>query len=114
MVRGHLSDYAGQDIEIRRPPYTPSTIVSGGDIATSAMEELLADHDEYGWVEIACVALALLTGTKVRFGVKDTLICSGAVSYALTRANIDVGDDSDWNTPSDLYSYALSAGWAVV
>jgi hypothetical protein len=114
MVRGHLSDYAGQDIEIRRPPYVPSTVVSGGDIATSAMEELLADHDRYGFMTIASVALTLLTGTKLRFGLDGTEICSGAVAYALTRANVDMGQDAEFSTPADCYAVALAQKWAVV
>ena len=110
MGRGNVSDYVGQDVAYRRPPYIGIQQAA----AVSAMEELLYDHDQYGWVAIACGALALLTGTKVRFGVKDTLICSGAVSYALTRADIDVGDDSDWNSPADVMQYAIAGNWQVV
>jgi hypothetical protein len=115
MVRGHVSDYAGQDIEVRRPPYGPTWVRNGSQMggltAAEAMEELWADHDHYGFLTIASVALALLTGTKLRFGIDGTEICSGAVAYALTRANIDVGQDCEFNTPADLFSYAIAQNW---
>jgi|SRR5579859_6678252 len=112
--RGNLSGYKGQDIEIRRPPYGPVGNLSNGESANAvlAMHELLGDS--YGWIAIACVALTLLTGTRLRFGVQNTLICSGAVSFALTRANVDVGDDSDWNSPADLMAIAIAGNWMVV
>lgn len=110
MEKGHLADYAGQDIELRRPPYAAGEAAN----AVAATEELWADHSRYGMLTIASVALSLLTGTKLRFGLDGTEICSGAVSYALTRANVDVGQDAEFNTPADVYSYALAQKWAVV
>lgn len=110
MVRGHLSDYAHQDIELRRPPYA-SGIFPVGYIAAAAMEELLAAHDHYGFLTIASVALNLLTGTKLRFGLTGTEICSGAVAYGLTRENEDVGQDELFDTPADLFSYAIAQNW---
>lgn len=108
MVRGNLKDYAHQTIELRGPHYGPGEAA----IAAYAMEELLAAHDHYGFLTIASVALSMLTETKLRFGIDGTEICSGAVSYALTRANIDVGQDAEFNTPADLFSYAIAQNWA--
>ena len=110
MGAGNVSDYAGQNVVYRRPPY----VAPGRNVAVQAMGELLRNHDHYGWWTIFSVALTLLTGTRFRFGVANCLICSGAVSYALTRANIDVGDDSDWNSPADLAEYAIAGNWPVI
>ena len=120
MGAGNLTEYALTQTTILRPPYQPAwedsglVHLDGSRIACAAMEELLANHDHYGWWTIFSVALTLMTGTRLRFGVANCLICSGAVSYALTRANIDVGDDSDWNSPSDLMDYALTGKWQVI
>ena len=113
MVRGHLSDYTGQDVEMRRPPYASGTFPVGV-IAASAMEELLRNHDHYGFLTIACIAVSLLTGTRLRFGLAGTEICSGAVAYALTRANVDCGDDESFDTPADLMHIAMARNWPVV
>jgi hypothetical protein len=103
---GNLSQYKGQTYELRRPSY----VGIGAGIATIAMRDLLGD--KYGWVTIASVALSMLSGTKLRFGLSGTEICSGAVAYALTRANIDMGPDCEFSTPADLYSVAIQQGWA--
>jgi hypothetical protein len=109
MARGNLRDYAGQDVTLVRPPYP-----NGPSAAVATMEELLAAHDNYGWLTIASVALTLMTGTKLRFGLSGTEICSGAVAYALTRSDIDCGDDESFDTPADLAEIVATHGWQVL
>jgi hypothetical protein len=111
MGKGHVSDYAGQDVAYRRPPYKP---LSNQYDASAAMQELLMSHSSYGFLTIVSVALSLLTGTKLRFGLSGQEICSGAVAYALTRANIDIGPDGFFDTPADLFDLSMVQGWAKV
>lgn len=109
MERGNLSDYGPDDkLACRRPAYTGF----GARIAVAAMEELLARKDHYNYLAILSVAIAMLTGTRIRLGISGEEICSGAVAYALTRANIDCGDDESWATPADLMHEAIVQGWA--
>ena len=105
----HLADYAHQETILLRPNYA----LGGADIAVSAMFEMLYKDERYGWLTLLSCALSLMTGTRMRFGIDGTEICSGAVSYALTRANIDVGDDGEFNTPADLATYAEQQNWSI-
>ena len=108
--RGNLSNYGPADkLTARRPPYAPLEDVN----ATAAMRELLLAHTSYGWLTIASCGLSLLTGTKLRFGIDGTEICSGSVAWALTRANIDCGEDENFDTPADLFHIATTQGWAT-
>jgi hypothetical protein len=100
--RGRLSEYRGMTYELKRPPYEPGRAAD----AVAAMTEQLGR--EYGFLTIASVALALMTGTKLRFGISGSEICSGSCADALTRANVDCGPDESFDTPSDLYALV---GW---
>ena len=108
VVQRDLTEYIGMDVEFWRPLYAPGNDV----VAVSAMRELMGQR--YGFLTILCEALCFLTGTKLRFGLQGTEICSGAVSYALTRANVDVGVDEAFNSPADLASAAFVQGWTRV
>ncbi len=94
----HISKYAGVDVVFKRPPYA----VGAAAIAVRAMRSYVGER--YGFLTIACVALSMLTGSRLRFGIAGTEICSGACADALTRANIDCGPDPTYDTPADLYS----------
>ena len=59
----------------------------------------------YGWLEDVCLGLALVTGGRLRFGIKGEYICSGLVGGALTFAGVDLGDDPEWSTPGDIGSH---------
>ena len=96
--RGRLSQYANQTYELKRPPYGPG----GAQIAVAAAEAALGT--KYGFLTIASVALSLLTGTKLRFGISGEEICSGAAADWMDRANIDCGPDETYDTPSDLWT----------
>lgn len=104
---GNLSEYSGATVALRRPPY-----VKTAPTAVMAMRALIGRR--YGFLTIASVAISMLTGTKLRFGLSGTEICSGAVSYALTRANLDMGLDCEFNTPADVMHIAIAQNWATV
>jgi hypothetical protein len=61
-------------------------------------------HTKYGVVTIVSIALSLLTGVRVHFGLRDTVICSGLVAAAL-EADAWRGDPSHV-MPADLAEYA--------
>jgi hypothetical protein len=58
--------------------------------------------DPYGWVTIASIALALLTGCKFTFGVEGRVICSGLVARSLERTAIIFEGDAANVSPADL------------
>lgn len=102
--RASIDQYMLTPHMILRPPY-PSTAGS----AIAAMEAMVGSR--YGWLEIACEGLAFLTQTRLRFGVAGEHICSGAVSHAVARAGIDMGDDEEWNSPADVLHVAREGRW---
>lgn len=104
--RNNLSNYSGVDYEIWRPNYSPP---ENALVAVAAMTELLGMR--YGYPTIFCEALGFITDTKFRFGYSGEEICSGAVSYALTRANIDVGTDETYNSPADVRHVKIIQKW---
>lgn len=110
VVQRNMSEYpaASADFEVYRPPY----VLGGGQIAADAMTEALGE--QYGFMIIASEAIVFLTATRMRFGRHGTAICSGKVSYALTRANIDVGDDMTYNSPADVTHYRIGQHWTLV
>jgi hypothetical protein len=108
IVRGKLSEYAGGSYTILRPPYP----TEGAIRAVHAMSQMLGER--YNYLEIASLALALLTQTKLRFGIEGTQICSGSVSWALTVGGVDCGEDPTYNTPADLMHAAEVHGWLLI
>ena len=94
----NVSEYAGEDYVIKTPPYAP------GEAANAVAAMRASVGEGYGVLTFVCVALSLMTGTKLRFGIAGTEICSGACADALTRANIDCGPDATYDTPADLYA----------
>jgi hypothetical protein len=58
--------------------------------------------EPYGWLTIANIALALLTGCKFTFGVDGRVICSGLVARCLERTSIIFDGASSNISPADL------------
>lgn len=58
--------------------------------------------DKYGWGTIASIVLTILTGSRIRFGLRGAYICSGLVASALTFGGVEMGDDPEWAWPADL------------
>ena len=57
----------------------------------------------YGYIHIASLALALLTKTRFMFGVSGTSICSGQVAGTLVRSGWIFDSEPSHVMPSDLY-----------
>lgn len=60
-------------------------------------------HDRYGWLTIVSIALCLLTGSKLSFGVDGQQICSALVARCLERIGVIFVESEPWHlTPADL------------
>jgi len=61
-------------------------------------------HTRYGVVTLVSIAASLLTGLRLSFGLRDTVICSGLVAAALAADNWRA--DPSHVMPADLAEYA--------
>jgi hypothetical protein len=62
----------------------------------------LAHRERYGRLTIISVAIALLTGTHLYFGLEGQEICSGLVARALERTQAIFAHDPGHMMPADL------------
>lgn len=108
VVRNPLSRFATTAHVIYRPNYPEG----GARLAANFVAFKVGDR--YGYIEIASLALALLTQTKVRFGVEGQYICSGLVGAALDHAGLDMPDSPEWCTPADIQHVALAQQWPLI
>jgi hypothetical protein len=61
--------------------------------------------DHYGWLTIVSIALSLLTGSKLGFGVDGQEICSALVARCLERTG-EIFPTDPWHImPADLAKY---------
>lgn len=65
----------------------------------------LQTEQRYAWLEIVSIALSLLTGAKLRFGIDGEEICSGLVAKALERTSAIFEKESSHMMPADLAKY---------
>jgi len=62
-------------------------------------------NDHYGWLTIISIAFALLTGSKLGFGVDGQEICSALVARCLERTG-EIFPTDPWHImPADLAKY---------
>ena len=62
-------------------------------------------NDHYGWLTIVSIALSLLTGSKLGFGVDGQEICSALVARCLERTG-EIFPTDPWHImPADLAKY---------
>jgi len=62
-------------------------------------------NDHYGWLTIVSIALCLLTGSKIGFGVDGQEICSALVARCLERTG-EIFPTDPWHImPADLAKY---------
>ncbi len=60
-------------------------------------------REPYGWFTIVSIALTLLFGSKVNFGVDGQQICSALVARCLERIGAIFNENEPWHvTPADL------------
>lgn len=65
---------------------TQYTLIDAGEADVDFARWALRTHADYGYLTIASITASLLTGARVEFGVKGTMICSGLVAACL---NVD-------------------------
>ena len=95
----------GGGVRVYRPAYE----AHGAARAVRAMRDLVGES--YGYASDISEALVFLTGTRIRFELGGTLMCSGAVAYALTRADLNLGPEEEFLPPAGLEAIALAQGW---
>jgi hypothetical protein len=78
-VTGHASDYQPQDYWIIDFDLDPAETAR----AVTVWEQILAEHDRYGWVTIAALAVRLTTRLPLQFATGTRLVCSGAAVVGL-------------------------------
>jgi hypothetical protein len=62
-------------------------------------------NEDYGWLTIVSIALSLLTGSKLAFGVDGQQICSALVARCLERTG-EIFPTDPWQImPADLAKY---------
>lgn len=98
----HLSEYTPDDYIIVRPGYNPEDVAEGLAFAQSVLNQ------KYGYIQILCIAIGLLTGTKLTFGYQGHMVCSGYVTLYLIRGTFEPTRDAADMTPADL-AYAFGA-----
>ena len=65
-------------------------------------KDCVAKHAKYGYLTILSIALSLLFGGRLGFGVDGQEICSGLVGRALERTG-EVFEEDPWHMmPADL------------
>jgi hypothetical protein len=95
--RRNISVYAGTEYHV----------LSLADVSDSDRQQAVrfAFHclnESYGFLTILSIALSLLTGAKLGFGVDGQLICSGLVARALERTG-EIFEHDPWHImPADL------------
>jgi hypothetical protein len=65
-------------------------------------ESVLAARTKYGYLEILSLGLTLAIPAPIQFGAPGTMICSGFVASALTRAGIVWSVTPEYAMPADI------------
>lgn len=96
--RNHLSKYGPTEYAIVRidafaQPHDREQIVAFAEWALG---------EKYGWATVLSIALNVLTGAKLTFGVDGQNICSGLVARALERSNAIFQTTPSHVTPAEL------------
>ncbi len=82
--------------------HLPATIVPGDREHAVAFADFCL-NDKYGWLTIVSIALCLLTGAKLSFGVDGQQICSALVARSCERIGEIFTEGDPWELmPADL------------
>jgi len=92
----NLSEYAGTEYHLVRIDASPA------DRAEEAAFARFCLGAQYGYLTVVSIALTLLTGAKLDFGLDGQLICSGLVARALERTAALFTRDPSHMMPADL------------
>lgn len=71
-------------------------------------QAMVARHERYGFLTIATIALALLTGFRLVVELDGTLICSEFAARALEHGGLIFDRDAALISPEDLRRQALA------
>ena len=112
---GDLIEAFGTDgvVSTNIASYAPTdyTLVQLGSLARPGDREQVVAYarwalgQRYGWITIVSIALNLLTGGKVNFGIDGQSICSGLVARALERTSAIFDRSPSHTMPADLARY---------
>ena len=95
----NISVYRGTEYVVVHLPLT--TVPLDRDEAVKFAEYCL--NDKYGWLTIVSIALCLLTGAKLSFGVDGQQICSALVARCVERIGEIFSEAEPWHLmPADL------------
>lgn len=96
---GNISKYTPIDYKVVRLDSVPDEYRQH-EVAFA--EHCVAKHAEYGYLTILSIALSLLFGGRLGFGIDGQEICSGLVSRALERTG-EIFEEDPWHMmPADL------------
>jgi uncharacterized protein YycO len=96
--RSNLSAYQAADYAI----VNTAAIVGPADRAEAVAFAEWCVGEQYGYLTILSVSIAMLTGSKLIFGVDGQNICSGLVARALERTRAIFQRSSSHISPADL------------
>lgn len=101
VTRTNASKYLGTEYTVVR------IIASDADRAEAVAFACWAadQHACYGWLDIASLALTLVTGAKLSFFIDGQFICSALVAQALERTTAIFNRSPVHVTPADLAKY---------
>jgi hypothetical protein len=71
-------------------------------------ESVLTEKTRYGYLELLSLGLSLLTPPWVQFGTPGTMICSGFVAAALTRAGVIWQVDPAYVMPAHITEFYIA------
>lgn len=93
-----LSKYQGTEFVLIPTNVTPTDRSQILAFSNSVLEK----REKYGYVEILSLGLTLLIPLPIQFGSPDTMICSGFVASALTRAGLIWDQTPEYMMPADI------------
>jgi uncharacterized protein YycO len=95
----NISVYEGTEYVV---VHLPSTTALDDRMQAVAFADFCL-KDKYGWLTILSIALCLLTGAKLSFGVDGQQICSGLVAHSCERIGEIFQEGDPWQLmPADL------------
>ena len=96
---GNISKYTPIDYKVVR---LDSVSDEDRQHAVAFAQDCVKKHDKYGYLTILSIALSLLFGGRLGFGIDGQEICSGLVARALERTG-EIFEDDPWHMmPADL------------
>ena len=96
---GHLAHYAPADRIVLRAEMTAEQRISACNYAM----DIASRHERYSYLGLLCVALRVVSGSRIELKADGAMICSEFVADCLGHGGVDLGIDAPLVTPADLY-----------